>query len=216
MSPKEPLMSLSTQDSTPSDADETPPDGALVAAARAGDARAFDQLCQRYYPRIGLFLARMVGNDEVGGELTQETFLKAWQALPGLRDEARFASWLYRIAANIARDFQRRARLIRWLPLEEYQQQGATDAMSKAGPEQQVEDAELLKQALAQVSVVYRACVILYVVEDLPQPQIAERLGIKPSYVSNYVSRGLAELRQGYLRLAAEPAPSEGKGKRHD
>jgi RNA polymerase sigma-70 factor (ECF subfamily) len=146
----------------------------------------------------------MVGNDEVGGELAQETFLKAWQALAGLRDDARFGSWLYRIATNVARDFQRRARLIRWLPWEEYQAQGETEAMSKAGPEQQVEDAELLRQALAQVSVTYRACLILYIVEDLPQPQIAERLGIKPSYVSNYVSRWLAELRQAYLRLAAE------------
>jgi RNA polymerase sigma-70 factor (ECF subfamily) len=213
---KEPLMSLSTHDPTPSEPGEAPTDGELVALARAGNGSAFDVLCQRYYERVGVFLARMVGNDAVGAELTQETFLKAWQALPGLRDDARFASWLYRIATNIARDVQRRARLIHWLPLEESEQQGGIDTMSKAGPEEQVEEAELLKQALAQVSVVYRACLILYVVEDLPQPQIAERLGIKPSYVSNYVSRGLAELRRVYLRLAAESAPSKGKGKSHD
>ena len=197
-------MSLSAQDPAPSEPSGAPLDSELVALARAGNGPAFALLYQRYYERIGLFLAHMVGNDEVGGELAQETFLKAWQALAGLRDDARFGSWLYRIATNVARDFQRRARLIRWLPWEEYQAQGETEAMSKAGPEQQVEDAELLRQALAQVSVTYRACLILYIVEDLPQPQIAERLGIKPSYVSNYVSRWLAELRQAYLRLAAE------------
>jgi len=50
----------------------------------------------------------------------------------------------------------------------------------------------------------YRACLVLYIVEDLPQAQIAERLGIKATYVSNYVSRGLVELRRNYLRLADE------------
>jgi RNA polymerase sigma-70 factor (ECF subfamily) len=198
------------------EANRLPTDSELVAQARRGDSRAFDELCQRYYERIGLFLVRMVGNDEVSHELTQETFLKAWQGLSGLRDDARFLSWLYRIATNMARDFQRRARLIHWLPWEEYAARGGTETMSKAGPEQQVEESELLKQALARVSVMYRACLILYVVEDLPQPQIAERLGIKASSVSNYVSRGLAELRQTYLRLAAEQEHPTRKGKSHD
>jgi len=193
-----------------------PTDSALIALARTGDARAFDQLCQRHYERIELFLARMLGSDELGAELAQETFLKVWQALPGLRDEARFTGWLYRIATNLARDAQRRARLIRWLPWEEYQAQGGAEAMRHAGPEQQIEESELLKQALAHVSATYRACLILYVVEDLPQPQIAERLGIKPSSVSSYVARGLAELRQVYLRLAAEQETSESEGKRHE
>ncbi len=207
-------MSLWTQDPTPLESGEMPTDSELVGQARTGNGSAFDLLCQRYYQRIGLFLIRMVGDDAVGSELTQETFLKAWQALPGLRDDTRFGSWLYRIATNMARDFQRRARLVRWLPWEEYEAQEEGEPAIHAGPEQQVEEAELLKQALAQISVTYRACLILYVVEDLPQPQIAERLGIKPSSVSNYVSRGLAELRQVYLRLAAES--SEGKGKNHD
>lgn len=209
-------MSLSTQNPMPSGPDSLPTDSKLIALARGGDSGAFDQLCQRYYERIELFLARMIGSDEVGAELAQETFLKVWQALPGLREDGRFTGWLYRIAANLARDFQRRARLIRWLPWEEYETQGGTEAMRHAGPEQQVEEAELLKQALAHVSATYRACLILYVVEDLPQPQIAERLGIKPSSVSSYVARGLAELRQVYLRLAAEQEAAESEGKRHE
>jgi RNA polymerase sigma-70 factor (ECF subfamily) len=209
-------MSLSIDDPIPSDPSSATLDSELVVQARAGNSRAFDQLYRRYHERIGLFLAHMVGNSEVSSELAQETFLKAWQGLAGLRDDTRFASWLYRIATNTARDFQRRARLVHWLPWEEYQAKGETEAMSRAGPEQQIEDAELLRQALARVSVVYRACLILYIVEDLPQPQIAERLGIKPSYVSNYVSRGLAELRQSYLHLEAEPEPTTRKGKNHD
>ena len=205
-------MLLSTQNSPSPDPGRAPSAG-LVAQAKQGDARALEILFGSYYEPVSLYLMRMVGDDEVGHELAQETFLKAWQSLPGLRDETRFVGWLYRIATNLARDHQRRARLIRWLPWEQYQQ---TEQMNKAGPETQVEEAELLKQALAQVSLTYRACLVLYIVEDLPQPAIAERLGIKASYVSNYVSRGLAELRRIYLRLAAEnPHPQTG-GSSHE
>ena len=204
-------MPLSTQDSPPLEPGGAPTSAALVAQARQGDARALEALFGSYYEQVSLYLIRMVGDDEVGRELAQETFLKAWQSLPGLRDEARFVGWLYRIATNLARDHQRRARLIHWLPWEQYQQREQAEQMGSAGPEARVEEAELLKQALAQVSLTYRACLVLYIVEDLPQPAIAERLGIKPSYVSNYVSRGLAELRRVYLRLAAEhPRPDTG------
>jgi len=78
--------------------------------------------------------------------------------------------------------------------------------MSIVGPEEHIAETDLLNIALAHVSLTYRACLILYFVEDLPQVQIAERLGIKANYVSNYVSRGLAELRRIYLCLANDKA----------
>jgi RNA polymerase sigma-70 factor (ECF subfamily) len=210
------MMPLSTRDSPPSEPGRAPPSAALVAQARQGDDRALEVLFGSYYEQVSLYLIRLVGDDEVGHELAQETFLKAWQALPGLREEARFVGWLYRIATNLARDHQRRARLIRWLPWDQYQQREEAQPTGRTGPETQVEEAELLKQALAQVSLTYRACLVLYIVEDLPQPAIAERLGIKPSSVSNYVSRGLAELRRVYLRLAAEQPRSDTGGVSHE
>lgn len=199
-------MSLSTQHPIPSESDRLPTDSELVVQARAGDPLAFEKLFERYNERICLYLIHMVGNDAVGCELTQETFLKAWQALPGFREEARFVNWLYRIATNLAHDHQRRARLIRWLPWERVEEHGSTETMSIAGPEERIAETDLLNIALAQVSLTYRACLILYFVEDLPQIQIAERLGIKANYVSNYVSRGLAELRRIYLCLANDKA----------
>lgn len=94
-------MSLSTQDSSPPESDRLLMDHELVVQARAGDPFAFEKLYERYNDRICLYMIHMVGNDEVGCELAQETFLRAWQALPGLRDESRFVGWLYRIATNI-------------------------------------------------------------------------------------------------------------------
>ena len=179
-------------------------DSELVSLALAGSSRAFEILYTRYLERIKLYLARMIGNDAIGHELAQETFLKAWQALPGLQSNERFVGWLYRIATNLARDHQRHAGLIRWLPWELQPLRGGRAEISSAGMEEQVEENELLCMALAQVPFKYRACLILYIVEELPQAQIAERLGIKASYVSNYVGRGLAELRRLYTRLASE------------
>ena len=82
------------------------------------------------------------------------------------------------------------------------------------GPEEGVERAELLQLALAQVSPTYRSCLILYVIEGLPQPQIAERLNIKETCVSKYVSRGKEELRQIYGRLLRDLDDGQEKGRK--
>jgi RNA polymerase sigma-70 factor (ECF subfamily) len=198
------LMPLAEQGLSLSEPDDLAGDSELVSLARAGNSRAFEMLYTRYCEQIKLYLARMVGNDAIGHELAQEAFLRAWQALPGLQNNERFVGWLYRIATNIARDHQRHAGLIRWLPWELQPLRGSQVEISSAGMEEHVEENELLRMALAQVPFKYRACLILYIVEELPQAQIAERLGIKASYVSNYVGRGLAELRRLYVRLASE------------
>jgi RNA polymerase sigma-70 factor (ECF subfamily) len=177
------------------------PDEELVLLAQAGDTSAFETLFLRYYGPVQRYVVRMVGNEATGYELTQETFLKAWQALPGLRAETRFVGWLYRIATNVTRDHQRRARLISWLPWDIFQ---THEEAALAGPEARFAENDLLKTALAQVSLRYRACVVLYIVEELPQALVAERLGLKASYVSNYVRRGLDELRAIYTRLERE------------
>lgn len=172
----------------------------LVVRAQGGNQAAFEALYERYNNQICRYLIRMVGNDGVGCELTQETFLRAWEGLPGLREPARFASWLYRIATNCAYTYQQRAKHLHLVSWDVYEG-GGGDELSIAGPEQQVEESELLKLALARVSPTYRPCLILYVVEDLPQRQIADLLKIKESSVSKYVSRGKEELRQIYHRL---------------
>jgi RNA polymerase sigma-70 factor (ECF subfamily) len=170
-------------------------------------------LYERYNDRICRYLSRMVGDDGIGCELTQEVFLKAWEALLGLRDPSRFASWLYRIATNRAYNYQQHAKLLHMIPWEEYAMREETRSIA-AGPEEQVEEAELLKLALARVSTTYRPCLILYVVEEYSQRQIAELLQIKESSIGRYVSRGKEELRQIYRRLTNESGLSMRGGKR--
>jgi RNA polymerase sigma-70 factor, ECF subfamily len=190
-------MSSWTRDSSSPGPASSAEEHRLVLLAQGGDQLAFESLYERYNAPLCRYLIRMVGNDGVGCELTQETFLRAWEGLPGLRAPDRFVSWLYRIATNCAYTYQDRAK---HLPSVSWEISGG-DLLSVAGPEERVEETELLRLALASVSPTYRPCLILYVIEELPQRQIANLLKIKESSVSKYVSRGKEELRQIYHRL---------------
>src|SRR5579859_5964549 len=91
----------------------------VVELARGGDTLAFRELFQKYNGQVCTYLARLVGNDEVGRDLAQETFMRAWKSLPEIRSDAHFKAWLFRIATNIAMSHLRHARLVRWLPWQE-------------------------------------------------------------------------------------------------
>ena len=128
-----------------------------------------------------------------------------------LRDPERFSNWLYRIATNSAYNYQSHAKLIRTIPWEEYVEKSAS--LSISGPERLIEETELMKLVLARVSPTYRPCFILYVIEKLPQRQIADLLGIKLTSVGKYVSRGKEEFRQIYYRMMNEMQENEGRKK---
>lgn len=177
----------------------------VVEHARAGDEAAFNALFQHYNARICTYLARMVGNDEEGRDLAQETFLKAWRALPGVKDETHFDTWLYRIATNIAIDYLRfwKFRRTHGTTNEENE---TVAAMSTAGPEQRVAEAEQVRLALAQVKSKYRACLLLQIDMGFTQREIGELLHISEKSVSIYVSRGCEQFRVAYERLERGPA----------
>lgn len=205
-------MSYRIGDSPASEAGSFPDERELVLRAQRGDQFAFEKLYERYIDRISRYLSRMVGDDGIGSDLTQETFLKAWEALLSLRDPERFSNWLYRIATNSAYNYQSHAKLIRTIPWEEYAEKSAS--LSISGPERLIEETELMKLVLARVSPTYRPCFILYVIEKLPQRQIADLLGIKLTSVGKYVSRGKEEFRQIYYRMMNEMQENEGRKKK--
>jgi RNA polymerase sigma-70 factor, ECF subfamily len=193
---RDPTASL---DSTGHDA--CPWFAALVEQAQQGDTSAFDVLYRHFYLPIRRYLGHLVGDAEEGCDLAQETFLKAWQNLPGIRGASRFDTWLYRIATNTALDHLRR-RKFRWprwkqndtLPLNVY----------VPGPEERVGEVEHIQQALAQVSLKYRCCLLLQLVACLSQREIASSLHISEKSVSIYVSRGSEQFRLAYQRLLQE------------
>jgi RNA polymerase sigma-70 factor, ECF subfamily len=80
-------------------------DRLLVERARQGDKRAFELLVEKYHRRLLRLLSRMVRNHEEMEDIAQETFIKAYRALPQFRGDAAFYTWLYRIGVNTAKNY---------------------------------------------------------------------------------------------------------------
>jgi len=173
----------------------------VVEQAQAGDKLAFDTLFEYYNTRICTYLAHIVGNEEEGRDLAQETFIKAWQSIVSLHNESRFDTWLYRIATNTAIDYLRR-RKFHWTRWETIEHEDIQANMRIAGPEERVAETEHIKQALAKVSLKYRTCLLLQLVADFSQRQIAVSLKISEKSVSVYVSRGCEQFRVAYQQLS--------------
>src|SRR2546423_14025019 len=85
-------------------------DEELVTRSMGGDADSFNQLVLRWERPIYALAYRVIGREEDARDVCQETFLRAYRALNGFRGQAKFSSWLYRIALNLCRDWVRRQR----------------------------------------------------------------------------------------------------------
>lgn len=80
-------------------------DRQLVERARLGDKRAFELLVEKYHRRLQRLLSRMVRDADEVDDIAQETFIKAYRALPNFRGDAAFYTWLYRIGVNTAKNY---------------------------------------------------------------------------------------------------------------
>ena len=85
-------------------------DEELVARSIRGDSDSFNELILRWERPIYALAYRTIGREEDARDVCQETFLRAFRALPAFRGQAKFSSWLYRIALNLCRDWMRRER----------------------------------------------------------------------------------------------------------
>jgi len=167
----------------------------LVAQARAGDESAVRALVERYQRPVYSLVRRLVGDPQRAEELAQDAFVKALRALDRYDPERRFASWLFKIAANTALDELRRRRAA---PIEEPLPETATAPTS---PEAGAAASELrahLEAALARLRPEYRAVVLLRHVEGRSQEEIAEILGVPVGTVKTHLHRARRQL-QAYL-----------------
>src|SRR5262249_44842443 len=114
-------------------------DEELVARSIGGDADSFNELILRWERPIFALAYRTIGREEDARDVCQETFLRAFRALPGFRGQAKFSSWLYRIALNLCRDWIRRERRASMVPAPE-----GVDLMDLAAAEEPSESIETL------------------------------------------------------------------------
>ena len=172
-------------------------DEADVARARAGDTAAFAALVRRHQDRVFGFILRMLDARDEAMELTQDVFVKAWQALPGWRPEARFSTWLLQIARNAALDQLRRRRVVQFAPLDD----GMDVADTAPGPEARYASRQrqaLLENALQQIAAEHREILLLREVEDLSYGELAAVLAIAEGTVKSRLARARAALLQHF------------------
>jgi len=146
----------------------------LVERARTGDDQAFEALYRAHVGRVHALCSRLAGESRAAEELTQDVFVRAWEALPSFRGESAFASWLYRLAMNVFLG-QRRAAGRR-----ERRVVGAADPGELERPAEPPHPGTRLDldQAIARLPEGARLVFVLHDVEGYQHGEIARMTGI--------------------------------------
>ena len=169
------------------------PDDECVRRAQAGDRTAYSVLVRRHQASLHRHLVRMVGSSEDALELTQEAFVRAWQALPRWEPGAQFRTWLFRIASNAALDVVRRRKTVEFIPLDDAFE--AADAA--AGPErlaQGAQEVRRLEAALARLAPEHREVLLLREIEGMSYEEIGRVLALNAGTVKSRIARARAAL----------------------
>src|SRR3954466_13800372 len=179
----------------------TSTDEELVARSIRGDADSFNELILRWERPIYALAYRTIGREEDARDVCQETFLRAFRALPGFRGQAKFSSWLYRIALNLCRDWIRRER--RAPVVQPPEDVDLIELAAAAEPSESIEDlvarkdlSRLVEQAMALLPEEQRTAIVLKEYHGLTFQEIAELVGCPLSTVKTRLYQGLTVLRR--------------------
>jgi RNA polymerase sigma-70 factor (ECF subfamily) len=176
-------------------------DEELVARSRGGDADSFNELILRWERPIYALAYRVIGREEDARDVCQETFLRAFRALPGFKGQAKFSSWLYRIALNLCRDWIRRQRRAPTLQIPEGVE--PTELAAQAGPVESIEDlvsrrelSAVVEEAMTLLPEEQRTAIILKEYHGMTFQEIADLQGCPLSTVKTRLYQGLSVLRR--------------------
>jgi RNA polymerase sigma-70 factor (ECF subfamily) len=179
-------------------------DAAIMLRVAEGDEAGFNYLAEKYHRPIMRFLFRMVGNQAVAEELTQEVFLRVYRARSSYRAEARFTTWLYRIATNLAvnhaRDTkQERSAKAVYLDTPD-EESGTTPDVADDEPtaEEKILREERMAAIRAQVMALperQRMAVLMHKYQELDYRQIGEVLKLSESATKSLLFRAYQTLR---------------------
>src|SRR5260370_30789498 len=178
----------------------------LVESVLAGERRAFEPLVRRHERRVFRVTMAILGNVQDAEEAMQDTFLKAFRHLDQFRKDARFTTWLTRIAVNAS--IEKRKGRKNFVPLSE--SEGANEQFLpkhyepwKSNPEQAYSKQEihrLVEETIQALPEIYREAFVLRDVEGLSAEEAADALGVTVPALKSRLLRGRLMMRE---RLAA-------------
>lgn len=193
-------------------------DAQLVERALGGDQDAFRQLVGRFQAPVYNLLARMLRHPALAEELAQETFLRAFSHLHSFDPRYRFASWILRIAHNLAVDAMRR-KAPEELPLDPpdppaqaRMQAALVDPRSDDAARRLEQDdvGRALERALARLRPEYRRLLVLRHHQELSHEEIAAMTGLPVGTIKSYLHRARAEMARHLTAAGWGPATRDG------
>ncbi len=174
----------------------------LVAAAKAGDRQAFEELVKATCTDTYTLAYRLTGNEEDAKDVVQEAYLRAWKGMKRYRGDAAFTTWMYRITANCASTHLSRRSRHRHEALGDdhavADERAASELESRVGGSG---EREQLRAALESLSPELRSVVVLRDVYDLPHEAIAAELGISEGAAKVRLHRARRRLRERLFPL---------------
>jgi RNA polymerase sigma-70 factor, ECF subfamily len=176
-------------------------DAWLAERAQHGDRAAFAALVERYQQPLGSYLWRLTRDRELALDLTQDTFLRAYQSIGETTPDLLARPWLFRIATNLAYDEFRRRRRFGRLPIG--------TLARPAGPDESVpvEERDLVHRALSRLRPSEQAVLLLCAVEQLSYREVAAILGCSSEAVRKQFTRAKERFRVVYVELVPRSLP---------
>lgn len=179
----------------------------LMLRVQAGDAFAFEQLMQRYHGRLVRILRHVAGSDDLAEDLAQDVFLRVFRARASYLPTAKFSTWLFHIAHNVAsnalRDRKRRKEFQVLAPSGSHSAILSLEQMAMASTGQmpvrrfdKVERAEMVRLAVDALNERQRMALLLCKFEGLSYQEIAEAMELSVQAVKSLLSRARVNLKQ--------------------
>jgi RNA polymerase sigma-70 factor, ECF subfamily len=176
-------------------------DEELVALSIGGDAESFNQLVLRWERPIFALAYRVIGREEEARDVVQETFLRAFRGIGKFRGQAKFSSWVYRIALNLCRDWIRRERRAPILPTPDGVD--VIELAAEQGPVESIEDlvarndmSKVVAELMTRLPEDQRTAIILKEYHGMTFQEIADLQGVPLSTVKTRLYQGLNVLRR--------------------
>ncbi|MFA5239844.1 MAG: RNA polymerase sigma factor [Phycisphaerae bacterium] len=164
----------------------------LAARLRAGNRAAAAELVDIYYRQIYIFMRRLGHDSQTSEDLTQESFITAWQHINQLKSGKTINGWMYQIASNVSRLYWRRHKGSDAVSIEGMDlPAGVESGSDKSANSEQV---ARLKKAVAELPVKLRQAVVLHYLQHLSIAEGAEAVGVRKGTFKSRLNRALRTL----------------------
>ena len=166
----------------------------LAARLKSGERQAAVELVDKFYKQIYHYLRRLGHSRQTSEDLTQESFIRAWQHTEQLRDGRALGGWVYRIAGNVSRQYWRRHKHKGSMSVDQLRIEEKDG--SEAGDPEDFEQLERLNNAVMGLSLKLREPIVLHYMQQLTISEATQALGIREGTFKSRLNRALKALRR--------------------